>query len=87
MSRYTVEFIPSALRQFKKLSPDAQSQLLSVIDGLAENPRPHGYKKLHGKLKAYHRIDTGNYRVVYEIRDDVLIVIVVKVGDRRDVYR
>ncbi len=87
MNRYTVEFIPSALRQFKKLPPAAQTQVQNVIDGLAESPRPHGSKKLHGKLKDFHRIDTGNYRVVYEIHDKVLIVVVVKVGDRRDVYR
>lgn len=87
MNRYTVEFIPSALRQFKKLPPAIQTQVQGVIDGLAENPRPHGYKKLHGKLKAFHRIDSGNYRVVYEIHDNVLIVVVVKVGDRSDVYK
>lgn len=61
--------------------------MLRVIDGLAENPRSHGYKKLHGKLKAFYRMDTGNYRVVYEIHDNVLTVIIVKVGDRRDVYK
>lgn len=65
MSRYTIEFIPSAQRQFKKLPSSVQAQVQRVIDGLAENPRPHGYKKLHGKLKAFHRIDTGNFRVVY----------------------
>ncbi len=44
-------------------------------------------EKLHGKLKAFHRMDSGKYRVVYEIHDNVLTVIVVKVGDRRDVYK
>lgn len=87
MSRYTIEFIPSALRQFKKFSPSVQTQVQHAIDSLAENPRPHGYKKLHGKLKEFYRIDTGNYRVVYEIHDKVLVVIVVKLGDRRDVYK
>ena len=87
MSRYTIEFIPSASRQFRKLTPVAQMQVLSVIDGLAENPRPHGCKKLHGTLKAFYRIDSGNFRVVYDIQDDVLIVVIVKVGDRRDIYK
>jgi mRNA interferase RelE/StbE len=87
MSRYKIEFVPSALRQFKKFPPSVRTQVQIAIDGLAEEPRPHGYKKLHGKLKEFYRIDTGNYRVVYEIHDKVLIVVVVKVGDRRDVYK
>lgn len=87
MSLYAIEFIPSASRQFRKLTPAAKMQVLRVIDSLAENPRPHGYKKLHGTLKAFYRIDSGNFRVVYDIKDNVLIVIIVKVGDRRDVYK
>ncbi len=87
MSRYTIEFIPSALRQLKKFSPSVRTQVQRAIDGLAEDPRPRGYKKLHGKLKDFYRIDSGNYRIIYKIKDDVLIVIVVKVGDRRDVYK
>lgn len=57
------------------------------MDGLSRNPRPHGYKQLHGPLKDYLCIDTGDYRVIYQIRDKQLLVIVVKVGDRKDVYR
>lgn len=87
MSRYAVELTPTARRQVKKLSPDAYRQVRPVIRSLAENPRPHGYKPLHGKLKGFYRIDAGNYRVIYDIRDNVLVVLVVKVGDRRDVYK
>lgn len=87
MSRYFVELLPAARRQVKKLSPDAYRQVRPVIRSLADNPRPYGYKPLHGKLKDLYRIDVGNYRIVYEIHDKVLIVVVVKVGDRRDVYK
>lgn len=51
MSRYKVELVPAARRQVKKLAPQAYRQVQPVIRSLADNPRPHGYKKLHGKLK------------------------------------
>lgn len=56
---------------------------------LEENPRPMGAERLHSKEKLY-RLDVGpkkNYRAVYQIRDDVLLVLVVRVGDRKEVYR
>lgn len=87
MSRYVVELLPAARRQVKKLPAHAYRQVQPVIRSLAENPRPHGYKPLHGKLKGFYRIDAGNYRIIYEIHDNVLIVVVVKIGDRRDVYK
>jgi len=87
MSRYAVEVLPAARRQVKKLSSDGYRLVRPVIRSLAENPRPNGYKPLHGKLKGLYRIDAGNYRVVYQIKDDLLIVVVVKVANRRDVYR
>ena len=56
---------------------------------LEENPRPHGVEKLETKEKLYRAyVGPGkNYRVIYQIRDEVLLVLVVKVGDRKDVYR
>lgn len=56
------------------------------IRKLAINPRPHGSKKLKGPSERY-RVRQGNYRILYEIRDNVLMVTVVNVGDRKDVYR
>jgi mRNA interferase RelE/StbE len=84
---YTVELLPAARRQLKKLPRHAQKQIQTVIETLAKDPRPHGYKPLHGRLKAFFRMDSGDYRVIYEIHDNILRVLVVKVGDRRDVYR
>lgn len=87
MSRYSIDLSPAAKREFKKLPSKAQEQVSAVIDKLAENPRPHGYKPLHGKLKGFFRIDTGDYRIIYEVHDNILLVFIIKVGDRRDVYR
>ena len=84
---YSVELLNTARKQLASLPRKAQEQIKKAIDGLAEDPRPHGYKALKGPLKGYLRIDTGNYRVIYQAKDKLLLVIVVKVGDRKDVYR
>ncbi|MBF2026409.1 MAG: type II toxin-antitoxin system RelE/ParE family toxin [Oscillatoriales cyanobacterium C42_A2020_001] len=84
---YEVGFKPAALRQLRKLDEDVQITILAEIESLADNPRPDGCKKLKGKTDLY-RIRVANaYRVVYEIQDKQLLVIVVKVGNRREVYR
>ncbi len=82
---YRIEFAPHAYRQFKKLERDAQQEILLRIEGLSTNPRPSGVKKLVSVQNLY-RIRIGDCRVVCEIRDRALIVVVVKVGHRRDVY-
>jgi len=82
---YQIEFAPHAYRQFKKLERDTQLVILSRIEALGQNPRPSGVKKL-ASVQNLYRIRVGDYRVVYEIRDRALIIVVVKVGHRRDVY-
>ena len=82
---YQIEFAPHAYRQFKKLERDTQMLLLAKIEYLRTNPRPAGVKKL-ASVQNLYRIRVGDYRVVYEIRDRALIIVVVKVGHRRDVY-
>ncbi|MDQ3907800.1 MAG: type II toxin-antitoxin system RelE/ParE family toxin [Acidobacteriota bacterium] len=84
--RYSVSFAPAALRQFRKFPAAVQKRLSPHIDALAADPRPRGVVKLSGVSDIY-RIRVGDYRIVYEIRDAVLVVLVLKIGDRRDVYR
>ncbi len=84
--RYRVEFSPHANREFKKLPKTVKEEIDSVINALAENPRPYGYRKLH-RWEDKYRVRIGDYRVIYEIHDGVLLVLVVSVGDRADVYR
>jgi mRNA interferase RelE/StbE len=62
-----------------------RQRIANALAALSENPRPHGCIKLQG-LEAY-RIRVGSYRIIYEIHDDHLLVLVVDVGHRRDVYR
>lgn len=85
MPQYRVEFTPAAERQFDKLAATLRAQLRPHIDRLALDPRPPGCKKLKG-APALYRIRVGNYRVIYQVRDQQLVVSVVKVADRKDAY-
>lgn len=58
--------------------------ILDAIENLAENPRPKGYKKLKGRTG--YRIRVGNYRIIYEIFDDILLIDVIDLGHRKDIY-
>jgi mRNA interferase RelE/StbE len=83
---YRVEVAPAAMRQLRKVDPQARRRVQAAIELLAEQPRPSGAKKLVGGEGEW-RARTGDYRVVYEIRDDVLLVLVIGVGHRRDIYQ
>jgi mRNA interferase RelE/StbE len=84
---YTIGFKPAALRQLRKLDREIQSAMIAAIESLAENPRPDGCKKLKGSASLY-RIQVANvYRVVYDVQDRELVIAVVKVGHRREIYR
>ena len=83
---YQVEFTAKAAKQIKKIGTSQEKLLVSVIDALAENPRPVGAKKLNGRENEY-RIRVGDYRIIYTIQDNVLLVTVIKLGHHRDVYR
>jgi len=83
---YRIEVKPSAARALAKLPRPAQRRIARKIDALADGPRPEGAEKLKG-ANDLHSIRVGDYRVIYQIRDDVLLVLVVRIGHRRDVYR
>ncbi len=83
---YKVEILKGALKQLKKLSPELQERIQVKIDDLAIEPRTNGAKKLKGKENAY-RIRVGEYRVIYDIFDDILVVNVIEVGHRSKVYK
>jgi len=83
---YRVEFTPRAVRDFKALDKGIQARLGSRIDALATNPRPQGIEKLSGEDDLY-RLRVGNYRILYQIHEQRLIVLVVGVGHRSEIYR
>jgi mRNA interferase RelE/StbE len=83
---YDIEVLPAGARALKKLEPRVAARLSGAIDALADEPRPHGVKKLEG-AKDLYRVRVGQYRIIYQIHDDKLVIVVVTLGHRRDVYR
>jgi mRNA interferase RelE/StbE len=83
---YQIQVAPAAVRQLRKLDPSARRRVQAAIELLAENPRPVGARKLVGGQGEW-RVRTGDYRVVYEVHDQILLVLVLAVGHRREIYR
>jgi len=86
VARYDVFIKPSALKELEAVdSKKDRRRIVQVILSLAEEPRPSGCRKLSGKDK--YRIRSGQYRIVYAVEDAILVVTIVKIGHRREVYR
>lgn len=83
--KYVVEVLRSSQKVLEKFSADEQERVLAVLEGLAEEPRPDGCKKLSGRDAWQVRV--GDYRVIYEVADDTHRVIVVVIAHRKDAYR
>jgi mRNA interferase RelE/StbE len=86
MNAYRVVLTPAADRQLAKVPREAREMVAAALVTLASNPRPPGAVKLAGTLDLW-RIRVRNYRVIYTVASEELIVTVVKIGDRKDVYR
>jgi mRNA interferase RelE/StbE len=86
MASYRIEVSASAERQIRRLPRVDQLRVLRVIQSLASDPKPPGCRKLSGHDDVF-RVRIGRYRVLYAVEGRRLIVIVLKVGDRKDVYR
>ncbi|MHC4247899.1 MAG: type II toxin-antitoxin system RelE family toxin [Planctomycetota bacterium] len=83
---YEIRIKASALKAIKKLERRIRARIAARIVELADGPRARGCKRLAGP-DSFYRVRVGDYRIVYEVSDDVLVVLVLKVGHRRDVYR
>lgn len=81
---YQILVLPAAARAIKKLPPEAKRRIQAAVELLAEDPRPPAAKKLTGRPE--WRVRTGDYRVLYRIQNDVLTVVIVHAGHRREVY-
>ena len=84
---YSVTVAPRAAKGMRTLPLEARARIVQAIDALADNPRPPGCKAMHGALAGAYRIRVGTYRVVYDVNDAELRVLVVRVANRREVYR
>jgi mRNA interferase RelE/StbE len=85
VASYRILIKPSAVKELEALPRKDRPRVVSRIQGLARTPRPAGCEKLSG-LDRY-RVRQGDYRIIYSIEDVELVVLVVRVGHRRDVYR
>ena len=83
---YRVEFTPRAAKELAAVPPPFQKRIALRIDALAAEPRPRSAKKLAGSDDLY-RIRVGDYRVIYQVADRVVLVTVIRIGHRRDIYR
>ncbi|MBW1728010.1 MAG: type II toxin-antitoxin system RelE/ParE family toxin [Deltaproteobacteria bacterium] len=84
--KYRIEVKRTAAKALKKISKSEQKRIIKAIDSLAENLPNLDTTKMKGN-NPFHKIRVGDYRIVYEIQDDVLLILIVKIGHRKDVYR
>ncbi len=86
MARYSIEISRTAEKQLKKLDPDDQHRVAKTIVALADDPHPQGSRKLTGYEDVF-RVRVGSYRVLYSVSGKQLVIIVLKIGHRKDVHR
>ena len=84
--RYEVTLAPAAARQLRKFDPKVRRRVQAAIELLAEDPRPPAATRLVGGADEW-RVRTGDYRIVYEIHQDQLLVLVLNVGHHREIYQ
>ncbi len=85
MAEYKIYFKTSVEKDFRSIPKKDLKKILLQIELLSENPRPIGCEKLTGQER--YRLRQGKYRIVYSIQDKILVVWIVKVGQRKDIYR
>jgi mRNA interferase RelE/StbE len=81
---YNIRIEKSVLKSLEKISEPYYSNIKTAILKLSNNPRPQGYKKLKGRDG--YRIRVANYRIIYDIFDDILLIEVIDIGHRREIY-
>jgi mRNA interferase RelE/StbE len=85
VNSYTIEFRPAAFKEFRKIDRAVQPRIHGAIAMLAQDPRPPASRPLRGR-DAY-RLRVGDYRILYTIEDRILLIVIVTIGHRRDVYK
>lgn len=84
MRTYRIELRPAAVRALRRLDPPVRHRVHGAIALLAQDPRPPGARALRGRPG--FRVRVGDYRIIYTVADDVLLIVVVTIGHRREIY-
>jgi mRNA interferase RelE/StbE len=84
VSTYRVELRPAAAKALRKLDPQVRGRIQGAIALLAQDPRPPAARALQGRPGL--RVRVGDYRIIYTVQDDILLVVVVTLGHRREIY-
>jgi mRNA interferase RelE/StbE len=83
---YTIKFKKSAAKALSKIPRSAQRRIADKINSMEENLPSPETTKMEGN-NSFHRVRVGDYRIIYEIQNDTLVILIVKIGNRKDVYR
>jgi mRNA interferase RelE/StbE len=86
MAVYDVKILGAAQRQLGKLPKQVQIRILDKIEKLSIEPRPKGYRQLKAEENLF-RVRVGDYRIIYQIQDKVLVILILRIAHRKDVYR
>ena len=84
--KYSVEFKKSAAKTLRKLPQSVQKRIIDKLSEIENSPPPSVETKLQGN-NPFHRIRVGDYRIIYEIQNDILVILVIKIGHRKDIYK
>lgn len=84
--KYKVKFEKKYLKDIENIPKKARDKIVQSVHALASDPRPSGCKKIKGTKEPLYRIRCGDYRVIYAVRDEVLLVLVIEAGHRKNVY-
>lgn len=85
--KYTVDLTKKAHKDFIKLDPSLQKPILKTLRGLGFDQKPQQFKALKGKNIAQFRMRVGDYRILYDVYDDEKVVLIFRIGHRKDIYR
>lgn len=85
--RYTIKVLKRAERYLAALPKKDLKKIARRIDALADDPRPSGAKLLKGSLSGHYLIRSGDYRIVYKIENKILVIVIVSIGHRKEIYR
>lgn len=84
---FKIKLHKNARKNLKKIDPTTQKRIVKAITNLENNPTPNGYKKLKGQIEDKYRIRVGDYRIIYTIKNEELVILVLTIGHRKDIYR